>query len=221
MVGADITEFDKTGGVVVRTEAKARYYHRREIDPLRAARYYEHFRNACVILDLGCGLGCMGRLKPRPEIKVYGVDIDQIALERASQFEDVQFWDLESGKLPFEDDFFDAVLARDVLEHLQRPWLIVREMYRVLQKGGIAIASVPVAKSQVVWNDYTHVRGFTRKALRDMFEDAGFRVVGLWAAGGIPGAGRLGFKRWVPLLLRLPVLQQLYGVTLEVKVIRP
>jgi SAM-dependent methyltransferase len=218
MIG--ISDSNKTISASSWVDAKMRYYDGRELDPLRAARFYEHFGSARAILDLGCGLGCLGRMKPRSEIEVYGLDIDNMAVRVASQFEHAQLWDLESAQLPFEDSFFDAVLARDILEHLQRPWLVVRETYRVLKKDGIVIASVPVAKSHVVWNDYTHVRGYTRKALSDMFGDAGFHIASVWHAGGIPGAGRLGFKRWVPALLRLPVLQQLYGVSLEIKAIK-
>ncbi len=85
---------------------------------------------------------------------------------------------------PYGDDFFDAVLARDILEHLREPWLTLREARRVLRPGGIIVASVVMAEPQAVWADYTHVRGFTRSSVDLMFRDARSksRRSGRWAA---------------------------------------
>ena len=50
--------------------------------------------------------------------------------------------DLDS-KIPFGDDYFDAVYAIEVLEHTSRPYDFFVEAYRVLKPGGVLIISVP------------------------------------------------------------------------------
>ena len=125
------------------------------------------------------------------------------------------------GGLPFPRNRFDAVIARDLLEHLDHPWDAVREMRAVLRPGGAALVSVPMARPRVVWNDYTHRRGFTRSAIRLLFLDAGFAVERVDRMGPLPLATRLNLIRVVPWLLRLPVLNQVWATSWEVLVRKP
>lgn len=45
--------------------------------------------------------------------------------------------------MPFEKNYFDTVISTQVLEHIERPWIAVREINRVLKKGGKCILSAP------------------------------------------------------------------------------
>ena len=202
-------------------QRKRRYYSRRVLDPALVVYYYQHFGHVRRVLDLGCGLGCMGRLKPDPAIEVYGLDIDERAVAEATQYENAQVWNLETPRLPFDGEYFDAVLAKDILEHLQAPWVLVAEIYRILRPGGIVIASVAMAKPRIVWDDYTHIRGFTSHALEMLFEDCRFDVLHIHKMGGVPLAGKLRLIKWLPLLLRFPPLDFLFGTSLEIKARRP
>ena len=212
-------ELHKTGKSNL--QRKRKYFSKRILHPTLVAYYYHHFGHVRRVLDLGCGLGCMGRLKPDSAIEVYGLDIDEGAVAEAAQYENAQVWDLEAQRLPFDGEYFDAVLAKDILEHIQAPWVLVTEIYRTLRPGGIVIASVAMAKPKIVWNDYTHIRGFTGNALRALFEDCGFDVLHIHKMGGIPLAGRLHLIKWIPTLLRLPPLDLFFGTSLEIKARRP
>jgi SAM-dependent methyltransferase len=90
--------------------------------------------------------------------------------------------------LPFADASFDGVVLKDVLEHLHEPVALVREVHRVLKPGGRAFASSPDAQ-RWVWDDYTHVRPFTRKSYRLLFADHGFEVEKLGYESVAPGTG--------------------------------
>ncbi len=46
-------------------------------------------------------------------------------------------------KLPFNDNSFDAVIFIAVLEHVKDPWLLAKEIVRVLKPGGDLICCVP------------------------------------------------------------------------------
>ena len=212
-------EFPKTGDSNL--QRKRKYFSRRVLHPGLVAYYYHHFGHVRRVLDTGCGLGCMGRLKPDSAIEVYGLDIDEGAVAKAAQYENAQVWDLEAQRLPFDGEYFDAVLAKDILEHLPAPWVLVTEIYRTLRPGGVVIASVVMAKPRIVWDDYTHIRGFTSNALRMLFEDCGFDVLHIHKMGGVPLAGKLNLIRWLPILLRFPPLEFLFGTSLEIKARRP
>lgn len=187
--------------------SKKAYFEDMDINPLLVDLYHERLGSVDRILDLGCGNGSIGRHLPN-DIEVVGLDIDQDALKRAADCERVVLADLNSGSLPFSSEAFDGVIAKDILEHLDRPAAIVAEIHRVLAAGGRVIVSVPMAKPRVVWNDYTHIRGFTDDALRTLMRDHGFMVSSIKPMGGIPGAGRLGFVKQLPTLLSLPLLRR-------------
>ncbi len=53
--------------------------------------------------------------------------------------------DIETKRLPFEDDFFDVVTMLAVFEHLETPVLrsILREIRRVLRPGGSYVMTTP------------------------------------------------------------------------------
>ncbi len=181
------------------------------LDPDLVAWYFDLLGPVDRVLDLGCGQGDIGRYRPKRVRCVIGADMAEETLRAAAGHEAVCGWDGDSGVLPFRDEIFDAIVAKDVLEHLLRPWLIVAEMHRVLRSGGRVIASVPMARSRAVWADYTHMRGFTRAALRAMFEDQGFLVEKPLPMGGLPLAGRAGLVRSLPRILAIPPLGWLFG----------
>jgi SAM-dependent methyltransferase len=45
--------------------------------------------------------------------------------------------------LPFRSDTFDAVVCSEVIEHVEDPAALVRELYRVVRKGGHLLLSSP------------------------------------------------------------------------------
>ena len=42
----------------------------------------------------------------------------------------------EPYSFPFADNFYDVVISGQVLEHVECPWLWIKELYRVLKKDG-------------------------------------------------------------------------------------
>ena len=60
-------------------------------------------------------------------------------------------------KLPFKDNFFDVVIALDVLEHINLRHLIMKELKRVTKPNAIFIISLPNDFSyQAIWQ---HIKG--------------------------------------------------------------
>ncbi len=46
--------------------------------------------------------------------------------------------------LTFGDESFDLVITSDILEHVRKPFLALREIQRVLRRGGVHVFSIPV-----------------------------------------------------------------------------
>jgi SAM-dependent methyltransferase len=59
--------------------------------------------------------------------------------ESRSEIHDTRYPEVDMERLPFKEASFDYVISDQVLEHLEDPVRAVRESYRVLKKGGIAI----------------------------------------------------------------------------------
>jgi SAM-dependent methyltransferase len=90
------------------------------------------------------------------------------------------------------DDYFDTIVCNDVLEHLTYPWVTLERLRPRLRPGGVVVASIPnirylPALSRIIFVrdfplddggvfDGTHVRWFTLKGIRRMFEAAGYGV---------------------------------------------
>ena len=58
--------------------------------------------------------------------------------------------------LPFEDESFDIVICNHVLEHIEDDRKAMRELYRVMKKGGWGILQVPLKNSlEKTYEDFT------------------------------------------------------------------
>jgi SAM-dependent methyltransferase len=130
-----------------------------------------HFEGAQRILDVGCGSAWLAE-----HFNDYtGLDGSPEAVaEAAAQGRHVLLASV-ADPLPFEGASFDGVVLKDLLEHVEDPVFVVREVARVLRPGGRVFASSPDAQ-RWVWDDYTHRRPYTRKAFRRLFQDQGFAV---------------------------------------------
>lgn len=105
---------------------------------------------ALKILNLGCGNS------------TYGTDfVDLYPMRR-----DVVQCDISREKLPYKDGTFDVVFSSFVFEHLVCPQFTLKEMYRVLKKGG----RVEIHTNNAGWLFYhntkskvkTHYGGYER-----------------------------------------------------------
>jgi SAM-dependent methyltransferase len=91
------------------------------------------------VLDVGCGAGSVAKAVKleRQDLEVFGCDMSQSALAMASASpQGVDFRQATAERLPFSDREFDFVWIFDVLEHVDDPDQVLREVARVLRPGG-------------------------------------------------------------------------------------
>lgn len=99
------------------------------------------------VLDVGCGSGAF--ISP---ILKFGVN-NLVGVDGPNSFSDlclkrgygsVDFVeDLCTDALPFYNEKFDLIIAKDVFEHLINPEFALSEVYRVLKPGGFFLFHVP------------------------------------------------------------------------------
>jgi len=99
------------------------------------------------ILDFGCGDGRYS-IKFADARKVIGIDISKPMIELAnaslkkSDLKNIEFLEADGNKLPFDDNSFDIVFSNFVLVHFKDIRKPLKEIYRVLDKKGVFIATV-------------------------------------------------------------------------------
>jgi SAM-dependent methyltransferase len=154
-----------------------------------------HFRAAIGtgkrVLDLGCRSGALTRHFLEGN-QVVGLDVDHAALAKAEALGIEPVEANVEEPLPFADASFDAVVAGELLEHLQLPEALVAEARRVLRPGGVLVGSVPNAfrlqsrlrflRGRDPEDDPTHLHLFSPAALRELLH--GFEGVTLAYVGG-------------------------------------
>ena len=146
------------------------------------------------VLELGCGEGAFGDVvKKHTGAEYWAIEANPVVAEKADRILDhVLVGDADQRIADLPDDYFDAVVCNDVLEHLAYPWATLERLRPKLRSDGVVVASIPnirylPALSQIVFHrdfpqepegifDRTHLRFFTRKSIRRMFDTAGFEL---------------------------------------------
>jgi SAM-dependent methyltransferase len=139
------------------------------------------------ILDVGCGDGARINNYLYRRGACVGVDTDEGMLRDARRRArpGARFVRAPAERLPFPAASFDEVYCFDVLEHVRDAGRAVREIARVLRRGGRAVIGVPHPRSEGVVGSFDpeyfspkmHLRVFTRASLASLLGRNGLRVV--------------------------------------------
>src|SRR6476659_5521983 len=125
--------------------------HRKRTAEEAAAFLLPELKPGMRLLDVGCGPGSITRGLAERLVpgEVVGIDLSQEALASAREdaaargLGNLSYVEGSVYELPFPDASFDVVFAHQVLQHLKEPSAAIREMLRVLRRGGwIAVRDV-------------------------------------------------------------------------------
>lgn len=178
------------------------------------------------ILDIACGDGRISESLLAFGHEVYGVDHHKDAVHTCLEKGiDCRQADITKD-LPLLPDFFDVVLALDILEHLEKPEVLLERLKKIMKRDARLIISVPnhfdirnrfrmlFGKGIVHWAhkdfqeskswNYQHIRFFRFDELEALLKSLGFFVstvqFNFMAGGIIP-------RRITPSFVRKKLLQ--------------
>jgi 2-polyprenyl-3-methyl-5-hydroxy-6-metoxy-1,4-benzoquinol methylase len=185
--------------------------------PVRVKQALRLYRGSQIgaALDIGCADGAF--LEQLRAARKYGIDIASNRHRPADVH--VVRMDVAVEPLPFEADYFDAVYAGEILEHLLDTERFLREVARVLKPTGLFVLTTPNLCSlknlycwlrgrQLAWVDYKngqfgHLRYFSPQSIRVLLAEAGFVLERICSSGfevgaHVPWLGWLSpITRWI------------------------
>ena len=131
------------------------------------------------LLDIGSGRGDFLDAFSHLGYEVSGVDISPLSAAAADTYT-LKTCNLECEPLPFNENEFDFIFSKSVIEHLHTPYNLVSGAYRVLKPGGVAVIMTP-SWAHTYWGpfyiDHTHVTPYTIPSLADVLQIAGFENI--------------------------------------------
>jgi len=106
-----------------------------------AALFSKYVANGARVLDVGAGAGAFSKRLVDLGYKVTALDSDPDKWIPA----EIPFFqlDIDAGIAASVRDTFDAVCCLEVIEHVENPWNLLREIYSVVKPGGYLLLSTP------------------------------------------------------------------------------
>ncbi|MDO8428058.1 MAG: class I SAM-dependent methyltransferase [Candidatus Diapherotrites archaeon] len=131
------------------------------------------------VLDVGCLSGTLNEsIRAKIEEKeLYGIDTE---LKKEQENEHYKIADAEKH-IPFENNFFDCIVAGEVIEHLHIPENFVKECSRILKQNGQIIITTPNRNSLInrMFKSYhapLHFTLFTKQELTELLQKHGLKI---------------------------------------------
>ncbi|MDD5552200.1 MAG: class I SAM-dependent methyltransferase [Candidatus Pacebacteria bacterium] len=149
------------------------------------------------ILDIGCYDGTFLSLIENRNNNFYGIDANDYAVRKAKEkgINVKKFFFNDESKIPFENNFFDLIIAGEIIEHIYDTDFFLDEIYRLLKKDGFLILSTPnlasfgrrlmlllginpiIECSPNEKDSSGHIRYFTFKTLEHLLRKHRFNIV--------------------------------------------
>lgn len=144
------------------------------------------------ILDAGCGYGIYSLTLAQYGYKnINSIDIEKVridninnTLKELGEYRDsIKTHQGSLTKLPFEDNIFDTIICSEVIEHIADHESAIKELSRVLKKGGKLILTVPYnsKNNQRIYKMFGHERpGYTENDLANAFSPYNIKIQKTW-----------------------------------------
>ncbi len=162
--------------------------------------YLRYIRKDELTLEAGCGLGQWAGYLQSKKYRVIGIDYNAPTILQAKRYNaGLNLAVADVRALPFKDESIDTYLSLGVIEHfIEGPDAAMREAFKVLKKGGIAIIVVPnksiftLIKKPLIWlkrsvllrkifgkekKVYYYQKYFLPKELKAKFLEVGYKVL--------------------------------------------
>ena len=143
--------------------------------------FFARKQTITTVCDVWCANGFLiGKLQEVNEnLEITWVDMDDELVETCKKkWIHAQQWSILD--LPFEDNSYDVVIAKDVVEHVVDNYKAMSELVRVSKK--YVIVSMPWPFTDAARGDFTHIRPYSQTTLKHIAYLFDLKIVEIWAA---------------------------------------
>ena len=133
------------------------------------------------ICDVGCGPGfLLSSLKVKNKV---GIEIDDLAANKASNF--CRIYKMDLNKKIEINKKFDLVICYHVIEHIEKPLQLIKNLKKIIKKDGYLVIGTPDFDSAMaryyknkyrMLHDQTHISLFSLDSLCRMIRDFNFKI---------------------------------------------
>jgi len=153
------------------------------VDLERFAMTEARIKDNSDVIDIGCGRGeFVEYLTKRKKLcRVLGIDFSKIAIDDAkkriltAKFADIDIYKIADYKSLLER--FDYVSCFEVIEHLDRPDLLISNASKILKQSGYLILTTPYENS--ILGGEEHVYSFDFQDMIDFFKKTEWDLITL------------------------------------------
>lgn len=135
------------------------------------------------VLEIGFGNGTLLKYFSNRGFLIYGTEVNEVLLNTAKKFG--YNVGAPDSLLTINDDYFDLIVAMDVLEHLTKEEILQSFSLnkRILRQGGLFIFRVPNVDSfsglPLQFGDITHVTAIGSGLVKQLANSYGFDILEL------------------------------------------
>jgi len=146
-------------------------------------KIYKFIPKATKILDIGCYVGLFLNQARDLGWQIEGVELSKNAINVAKLEFNIDT--IQQGKieqvLPQLENNYPAITMFDVIEHLEKPEIVIQNIYEKLSPQGLLFISTPNVNSIMTRLGYTvlpsHLHYFSRQSLTDILAKHNFKIV--------------------------------------------
>lgn len=171
------------------------------------------------LLDVGCGRGDMLKAFEKKNFSVFGIDLSKESVEMCHPI-NVQNINLEDEKFNYNEDNFDVIFSKSLIEHLNNPVNFINSCKKLLSENGCLVIMTP-SWIHHSWGpfylDHTHRTPFTLQSLRDLANLGGFENVKVEYFYQLPIIWKYDFIKIIAKFvsfLKIPYMPMYEGLTL-------
>ncbi len=141
------------------------------------------------ILDIGCGVFRWTNLLPT-EVEYIGIDWEEAIIKYNQNHFHYQFFsaNVETDDFSFCGGDFDLVIMLAVIEHFNRPDIVLKKLKRMLNPHGIIVLTTPYPAGNFILNFGAKIRIFTRdkhthhnlldyKTIKELVCASGYKII--------------------------------------------
>lgn len=166
---------------------------KKEPDPFDVRRWKKllHYYKGGRLLDVGA----LDSLVPQiareyyPDAEVWGIDVAAEAIkDMQERFPDIIYKMEDAYNTHFPKNYFQYIVAGEIIEHLDDPSRFIAEMIRILKRGGILAISTPEEEEREVGavDHERHVWSINKEDLENLLKPHGVVIVRTMASQYFP-----------------------------------